>query len=197
MILVGYREKTVSLFHPDGLVLWKDKLLGLAACSKPFLTCVNKQCCNPQVFADLFDPVIKDRHNGYDPKTMKHPTDLDSSKVEDFSLGFEAEKIISSIWQWILYSECNTQYRCLVQITSGIFDDKYVLSSRVRTGRSIRGLSLPPACTRAERREVERVVVQALSGLKGDLSGKYYSLTEMSEKDQQQLIDVRPVECYI
>ncbi|XP_026994112.1 creatine kinase S-type, mitochondrial [Tachysurus fulvidraco] len=107
-----------------------------------------------EMFADLFNPVIKERHNGYDPRTMKHPTDLDSSKI-----------------------------------TSGIFDDKYVLSSRVRTGRSIRGLSLPPACSRAERREVERVTVQALSGLKGDLSGKYYSLTEMSEKDQQQLID--------
>lgn len=34
-----------------------------------------------QVFADLFDPVIKDRHNGYDPRTMIHPTDLDASKV--------------------------------------------------------------------------------------------------------------------
>lgn len=65
-----------------------------------------------------------------------------------------------------------------------------MLSSRVRTGRSIRGLSLPPACTRAERREVERVVVDALSGLKGDLTGKYYSLTQMTEKEQQQLIDV-------
>ncbi|KAM9447204.1 creatine kinase S-type, mitochondrial isoform 1-T1 [Clarias gariepinus] len=107
-----------------------------------------------EVFADIFNPVIKDRHNGYDPKTMKHPTDLDCSKI-----------------------------------TSGKFDDKYVLSSRVRTGRSIRGLSLPPACTRSERREVERVAVQALAGLKGDLAGKYYSLTEMSEKDQQQLID--------
>lgn len=76
------------------------------------------------------------------------------------------------------------------QITSGMFDENYVLSSRVRTGRSIRGLSLPPACTRAERREVERVVVQALSGLKEDLEGKYYSLTEMTEQEQQQLIDV-------
>ncbi|KFP54306.1 hypothetical protein N323_01764, partial [Cathartes aura] len=75
------------------------------------------------------------------------------------------------------------------QITHGQFDERYVLSSRVRTGRSIRGLSLPPACTRAERREVENVVVTALAGLKGDLSGKYYSLTSMSEKDQQQLID--------
>lgn len=76
------------------------------------------------------------------------------------------------------------------QITSGMFDERYVLSSRVRTGRSIRGLSLPPACTRSERREVERVAVTALSGLKGDLSGRYYSLGEMTEREQQQLIDV-------
>uniref|UniRef100_A0A674B3R0 Creatine kinase S-type, mitochondrial n=1 Tax=Salmo trutta TaxID=8032 RepID=A0A674B3R0_SALTR len=107
-----------------------------------------------KVFADLFDPVIKDRHNGYDPKTMKHPTDLDASKI-----------------------------------TNGVFDEKYVLSSRVRTGRSIRGLSLPPCCSRSERREVERVTVQALAGLKGDLAGRYYSLGDMTEKEQQQLID--------
>lgn len=71
-----------------------------------------------------------------------------------------------------------------------MFDERYVLSTRVRTGRSIRGLSLPPACTRSERREVERVVVTALSGLKGDLTGRYFSLTEMSDREQQQLIDV-------
>lgn len=76
------------------------------------------------------------------------------------------------------------------QVTSGVFDERYVLSSRVRTGRSIRGLSLPPACSRSERREVERVVVTALAGLKGDLAGRYYSLGEMSEKEQQRLIDV-------
>ncbi|XP_034728374.1 creatine kinase U-type, mitochondrial-like [Etheostoma cragini] len=107
-----------------------------------------------EVFAELFDPVIKDRHNGYDPRTMKHPTDLDASKI-----------------------------------TSGMFDERYVLSTRVRTGRSIRGLSLPPACSRSERREVERVVVTALAGLKGDLTGRYYSLGEMSDREQKQLID--------
>ncbi|XP_016362496.1 creatine kinase S-type, mitochondrial-like isoform X1 [Sinocyclocheilus anshuiensis] len=107
-----------------------------------------------EVFAEIFDPVIKDRHNGYDPRTMKHPTDLDASKIH-----------------------------------SAVFDENYVLSSRVRTGRSIRGLSLPPACSRSERREVERVTIQALSGLKGDLSGHYYSLTEMTEQEQQRLID--------
>lgn len=34
-----------------------------------------------QVFAELLDPVIKERHNGYDPQTMTHPTDLDAGKV--------------------------------------------------------------------------------------------------------------------
>ncbi|KAL8203686.1 UNVERIFIED_CONTAM: Creatine kinase S-type, mitochondrial [Gekko kuhli] len=107
-----------------------------------------------EVFSAIFDPVIKMRHNGYDPNVMKHHTDLDASKI-----------------------------------TQGQFDEHYVFSSRVRTGRSIRGLSLPPACSRAERREVENVTVTALAGLKGDLAGKYYSLTTMSEKEQQQLID--------
>ncbi|NWH39412.1 KCRU kinase, partial [Chloropsis hardwickii] len=107
-----------------------------------------------EVFADLFDPVIQERHNGYNPRTMKHVTDLDATKIK-----------------------------------FGQFDERYVLSSRVRTGRSIRGLSLPPACTRAERREVEKVAVDALNGLTGDLAGRYYRLSEMTESEQQQLID--------
>lgn len=132
-----------------------------------------------QVFAELFDPVIKDRHNGYDPRTMKHPTDLDASKVTQFTPLWSAS-----------HRPDSDQVLPPPQITSGMFDERYVLSTRVRTGRSIRGLSLPPACTRSERREVERVAVTALSGLKGDLAGRYYSLAEMSDKEQQQLIDV-------
>ena len=50
-------------------------------------------------------------------------------------------------------------------------DSNYVLSSRVRTGRSIRGYSLPPHCTRAERRVVEKIVIEALATLDGPLKG--------------------------
>ena len=53
---------------------------------------------------------------------------------------------------------------------------KYVISTRVRTGRSIRGLRLPPCCTKAERRELERVMAKALLGLEGELRGDYYPL---------------------
>ena len=50
-----------------------------------------------------------------------------------------------------------------------------MLSSRVRTGRSIRGYSLPPHCTRAERRAVEGIVVKALATLDGPLKGELCS----------------------
>merc|ERR1719506_696732 len=53
---------------------------------------------------------------------------------------------------------------------------KFVISTRVRTGRSIRGLRLPPCITKNERREVERVMAKALLGLDGELKGDYFPL---------------------
>ena len=48
-------------------------------------------------------------------------------------------------------------------------DGKYVLTSRVRTGRSVRGIRLPPSIEFLERRELERVCVKGLLNLKGNL----------------------------
>ena len=50
-------------------------------------------------------------------------------------------------------------------------DPRYVLSCRVRTGRSIKGLCLPPVCTRAERKKVEKILIDALSKLEGPFEG--------------------------
>jgi creatine kinase len=57
---------------------------------------------------------------------------------------------------------------------------KYVISTRVRAGRSVRGLRLPPSITKNERREVERVIVKALLGLEGDMKGDYFPLAHSS-----------------
>jgi len=53
---------------------------------------------------------------------------------------------------------------------------KYVLTTRCRTGRSVRGTRLPPCCSFEERRELERVIVKGLMGLTGDLKGDYFPL---------------------
>lgn len=42
-------------------------------------------------------------------------------------------------------------------------DSNYVLSSRVRTGRSIKGITLPPHNSRGERRKVEKLSVDGES----------------------------------
>nr|AAS72895.1 mitochondrial creatine kinase CK2 [Tethya aurantium] len=146
------RDKTT----PSGWTLDQCIQTGVDNPGHPFIKTVGMVAGDEEsydVFADLFDPVIDERHGGY-PKSAIHPTDLDSSKLK-----------------------------------GGDFDDKYVLSSRVRTGRCIRGFSLPPACTRAERREVEKIVAKALVNLKGELSGKYYPLSKMTEQEQDQLIN--------
>jgi len=107
-----------------------------------------------EVWAEMFDPIIEDRHNGY-KKTDKHKTDLNPDNLKG----------------------------------GDNMDPKYVLSSRVRTGRSIRGICLPPFCTRAERRKVESVSLAALDKLEGPLKGKYYPLAGMTEEHQDQLIN--------
>merc|ERR1712055_676063 len=106
-----------------------------------------------EVFADLLDPVIDGRHNGYG-KDAKHKTDLTPDNLK-----------------------------------GGVFDEKYVLSSRVRTGRSIKGIALPPHCTRGERRAVEKIAVDALAGLEGEFKGKYFPLSKMTDAEQDQLIN--------
>eukprot|EP00051_Salpingoeca_urceolata_P035696 m.30963 g.30963 ORF g.30963 m.30963 type:complete len:426 (+) comp9601_c0_seq1:692-1969(+) len=64
----------------------------------------------------------------------------------------------------------------------------YVISTRIRVGRNISGLGLSPGITRAQRREVESIVVKGLAALEGDLKGTYYPLGSMSEADRKQLV---------
>merc|ERR1719352_796174 len=54
--------------------------------------------------------------------------------------------------------------------------NKYVLTTRVRTGRSVRGFKLPPTIGFQERRKLEAAVVKALLGMGSDLKGDYFPL---------------------
>ena len=75
--------------------------------------------------------------------------------------------------------------------------NKYVLTTRVRTGRSVRGFKLPPVISFEERRKLEAVCVKALLNMKDDLKGDYFPLhgsrsyppkpNGMSEEDEESL----------
>merc|ERR1712050_794916 len=84
------------------------------------------------------------------------------------------------------YKPADKHVTCLdpSKIVGENFDMNYVISSRCRTGRSIRGFALPPWCSRAERNKVEEIVVNALATLGGEFTGKYYPLNGMTEQEQ-------------
>ena len=50
------------------------------------------------------------------------------------------------------------------------------MTSRCRTGRSVRGFRLPPCVSFEERRELEKVIVKGLLSLESDLKGDYFPL---------------------
>nr|KAF6269630.1 creatine kinase B [Pipistrellus kuhlii] len=142
---------------PSGFTLDDVIQTGVDNPGHPFIMtvgCVAGDEESYEVFKELFDPIIEDRHGGYKPSD-EHKTDLNPSHLQG----------------------------------GDDLDPNYVLSSRVRTGRSIRGFCLPPHCSRGERRAIEKLAVEALSSLDGDLAGKYYSLKSMTDAEQQQLID--------
>ncbi|XP_058058277.1 arginine kinase 1 isoform X3 [Anopheles bellator] len=66
---------------------------------------------------------------------------------------------------------------------------EYVVSTRVRCGRSMQGYPFNPCLTEAQYKEMETKVSATLSGLEGELKGKFYPLTGMDKAVQQQLID--------
>lgn len=68
-------------------------------------------------------------------------------------------------------------------------EGKYVLSTRIRVGRNLKGFPLGAVISDLERKEVANRVKNALSLLKDDLSGYYYSLKNMSKSVRDEMIN--------
>jgi len=68
-------------------------------------------------------------------------------------------------------------------------EGKYVISTRVRCGRSMQGYPFNPCLTEAQYKEMEEKVSSTLTQLTGDHKGTFYPLTGMTKEVQQKLID--------
>lgn len=66
---------------------------------------------------------------------------------------------------------------------------EYIVSTRVRCGRSLEGYPFNPCLTEEQYKEMEQKVSSTLSGLEGELKGTFYPLTGMDKETQQKLID--------
>merc|ERR1719253_264255 len=95
----------------------------------PHIKTVGVVACDEEsysVFADLFEPIISSRHNGYGISDTQ-PTDMDISKISDIDID--------------------------------LFN-KYVLTMRVRTGRSVCGFKLLLVISFEECRKLEAACVE-------------------------------------
>merc|ERR1712212_1032609 len=68
-------------------------------------------------------------------------------------------------------------------------DGQFVISTRVRCGRSMEGYPFNPCLTEAQYKEMEEKVSSTLTQLTGDHKGTFYPLTGMTKEVQQKLID--------
>ncbi|KAH7637114.1 arginine kinase isoform X1 [Dermatophagoides farinae] len=67
--------------------------------------------------------------------------------------------------------------------------NEYVISTRVRCGRSLKGYPFNPMLTEAQYKEMETKVKGQLATFEGELKGTYYPLLGMDKATQQKLID--------
>lgn len=64
-----------------------------------------------------------------------------------------------------------------------------IKSTRIRVARNLEGFAFGTGMSREQRLEVEQKVIEACNKFEGDLAGKYYSLSSMSEQDREQLVE--------
>lgn len=68
-------------------------------------------------------------------------------------------------------------------------EGKYVVSTRVRCGRSLEGFPFNPLLRAEQYKQMEAKVREQLDQFDGDLAGTYYPLEGMTAETQKQLID--------
>lgn len=78
----------------------------------------------------------------------------------------------------------------IARLPFGDLDPKgeFVVSTRVRVGRTVKGYPFAPAISKAKRIELADKIADALKKLDGDHAGTYYPLEGMEKKVQDQLI---------
>lgn len=111
------------------------------------------------LFSPLFYPVIADYHIGFDLQKGAN------HPAADFGLDKVAK-----------FEDLDPE-------------NKYIISTRIRCGRSLEGYPFNPLLTEAQYLEMEKKVSETLKGLAGDHAGTYYPLVGMEADVQKKLID--------
>lgn len=100
----------------------------------------------------------------------------DPECYDTFDLLFDP--LIRSVHKKFGAQGMHNEDRAIEKVSTRLMDpsDGHIMSLRITMHRNLAGLRMPPACSKDERREVERVLVRALLDMDGELKGDYYPL---------------------
>jgi arginine kinase len=79
-------------------------------------------------------------------------------------------------------------YKKLIAPPFSAEEAKCIKSTRIRVGRNLGDYPLGPGLTKDQRKEIETKVAQALTSFEGDLAGKYYALSSLTDEVRTQLV---------
>ncbi|XP_012286122.1 arginine kinase [Orussus abietinus] len=133
------------------------------------LEVIQSGLANPDSGVGLYAP---------DPDSYRVFSDLFDPVIEDYHSGFKPSDLHPSL-NW-----GNTK-------DLGDLDPegKYIVSTRVRCGRSLEGYPFNPTMTDSHYYEIQNKVRDALESMTGELKGRYYPLEGMDSTTQQRLVD--------
>jgi arginine kinase len=186
------REKMVDKAVLDKLEAGFKRLQAASDCHsllKKYLTrdvfdkLKNKKTAMGATLLDVIQSGVENLDSGvglYAPDAESYTlfSDLFNPVIEDYHGGFKA----TDRHPPTDFGDLNT----LVNVDP---NNEFVISTRVRCGRSLKGYPFNPCLTEAQYKEMEDKVKAQLSSMEGELKGTYYPLTGMDKKTQQQLID--------
>jgi len=119
-------------------------------------------------FRDIMLDVTAARHPDWDPSTITRTTE-DSLNIAN-SRFYEEMRVngMDPTCKKIEHDEHGNARRS---------ECDYAVTTRVRTGRSVSNMPFPPAISFDQRRELERIAIEALNSLDdADLEGEYFAL---------------------
>eukprot|EP01041_Mallomonas_annulata_P010871 gene10871-22703_t len=76
-----------------------------------------------------------------------------------------------------------------IDLTIGLDPYSRIISCRVDIVRNIDSMPFLPAVKRGQRRDIEKVITNALSDLTGPLFGEYHKLSNLTDDDNQSLLN--------
>ncbi|XP_064653124.1 taurocyamine kinase-like [Lineus longissimus] len=166
------------------------KLQGMKDCK----SLMKKHFKNPAKFKD-----VKTSLNGTLASCVKSGVENPDSSVGIYACDSEAYDKFSEVFDGVIkdYHKAAelkhppVDFGDLENLGFGDLDPegKYIVSTRVRCGRSMDGFAFPPTITNEQRSEIETKAKESLAKFDGELSGKYYPLAGMDAQTQQQLTE--------